>query len=567
MFSFLKNISCLVLGSSALFCCASVGRCGQRPNIVVILCDDMGFSDIGCYGGEAETPNLDRLAAGGLRFTQFYNTGRCCPTRASLLTGLYPHQAGVGHMMEDRGFEGYRGELNQHSQTIAEVLRTAGYATFMTGKWHVTQATSPDGPKKNWPLQRGFDRYYGTLHGAGSFFDPNSLTRNNTPISPFADSQYQPKQYYYTDAISDHAAKFITEHHASKRNQDPFFLYVAYTAAHWPMHALEKDIKKYRGRFDAGYKTLRKERLKRLIKLGLIDSAWELTPQAGNWKNVKHREWELRCMEVYAAMIDNMDQGIGRIIDSLKQSDELDNTLILFMQDNGGCAEALGRKSRGKLKKRPQQATFKPMLATTLQRDMIPKQTRNGFPVVMGPGIMPGTADTFIAYGKAWANVSNTPFREYQHWVHEGGISTPWIAHWPAFMPRKGELEQQPSHLIDIMASCVDFAGAKYPSKVSGKKVPALEGVSLRLAFQDQPLKREAIFWEHEGNRAVRVGNWKLVSKYKQPWELYQMKTDRTEMHNLIDEKPELAKELADRWDRWAKRAHVYPLRPRRKKK
>ncbi|MBL4884381.1 MAG: arylsulfatase [Planctomycetaceae bacterium] len=541
--------------------------CAERPNIVVILCDDMGFSDIGCYGGEAETPNLDRLAAGGLRFTQFYNTGRCCPTRACLLTGLYPHQAGVGHMMEDKGLDGYRGELNRHSMTIAEVLRGSGYATFMAGKWHITKQTKPNGSKQNWPIQRGFDRFYGTIHGAGSFFDPNSLTRGNTQISPFADSEYQPEQYYYTDAISDHATRFIKEHQTSNRNQDPFFLYVAYTAAHWPMHALEKDIKKYRGRFDEGYESLRKKRLQRLVKSGLIDPAWEMATGVGSWKDVKNREWELRCMEVYAAMIDNMDQGIGRIIDSLEQSGELENTLILFMQDNGGCAEQLGRRSRNNLVNRSARPTLEPMLAQTLQRDMIPRQSRDGYPVLMGPGVMPGPADTYIAYGEKWANVSNTPFREYKHWVHEGGIATPLIAHWPATIKRAGRLEKQPSHLIDIMASCVDFAGADYPAEFAGEKIQPLEGLSLRPAFENKKLAREAIYWEHEGNRAVRVGDWKLVSKYKQPWELYDMKLDRTELHNLIDQKPELAKNLTDRWDQWAKRANVLPLRPKSQNK
>ncbi|HBN74292.1 MAG TPA: arylsulfatase, partial [Planctomycetaceae bacterium] len=241
-----------------------------RPNIILIMSDDMGFSDIGCYGGEVETPTLDSLAAIGLKFTQFYNTGRCCPTRASLLTGLYPHQAGVGHMMDDKGLEGYRGDLNQRCRTIAEVLKPAGYSTFMAGKWHVTPHIAPGSPRNNWPLQRGFDRFYGTIHGAGSFFDPNSLTRDNTQISPYADEEYQPETYYYTDAISDHAVRFIDEHQQSKSDDNPFFMYVAYTAAHWPMHALPEDIAKYKGRFDAGYEELRKERLARVIDLGLV---------------------------------------------------------------------------------------------------------------------------------------------------------------------------------------------------------------------------------------------------------------------------------------------------------
>jgi arylsulfatase A-like enzyme len=545
-------------------CFVSPVNSAERPNIIVMLSDDMGFSDIGCYGGEAKTPNLDQLASGGLRFTQFYNTGRCCPTRACLLTGLYPHQAGVGHMTQDKGYEGYQGDLNQKSVTIAEVLRESGYATFMSGKWHVTKHTDPDGPKNNWPLQRGFDRFYGTIHGAGSFFDPSTLTRDNTQISPHADPEYQPKQYYYTDAISDHAARFISEHHQSDQNKDPFFLYVTYTAAHWPMHALDKDIKKYHGRFDSGHESLRKERLKRLVQMGLVNPNWDLTPTVGSWEKEKHTKWELRCMEVYAAMIDNMDQGIGRIVNTLKQTGELDNTLILFMQDNGACAEATGRRPRNNLQKRPSQATLPLMLDSTLQTEIVPEKTRHGFPLIMGRGIMPGPADTYIAYGKNWANVSNTPFREYKHWVHEGGISTPLIAHWPAQIKRQGDLEKQPSHLIDIMATCVDIAGAKYPSKIKDHQIRPLEGMSLIPAFEGTSLNREAIYWEHEGNRAVRMGQWKLVSKYKQQWELYDLKTDRTEMHNLIKEKPELAKKLSDRWMAWAKRANVLPLRPPR---
>jgi arylsulfatase A-like enzyme len=253
-----------------------------RPNIIIILSDDMGFSDLGCYGGEIETPNLDRLAAGGLRFTQFYNTGRCCPTRACLLTGVYPHQAGVGHMMEDRGYDGYRGDLNRQTVTIAEVLRTAGYRNYVVGKWHVTKATKPEGPKDNWPLQRGFDRFYGTITGAGSYFDPGTLTRDNTMISPFADPEYKPSLYYYTDAISDHAVRYIREHVASPEKK-PFFMYVAYTAAHWPLHALEEDVAKYRGRYDGGYEPIRRARFERVKQLGLISPNWELTPQAGNW--------------------------------------------------------------------------------------------------------------------------------------------------------------------------------------------------------------------------------------------------------------------------------------------
>ena len=352
----------------------------QRPNIILIMSDDMGYSDIGCYGGEISTPNLDQLASAGVRFTQFYNTSRCCPTRASLLTGLYPHQAGVGWMMTDRGHEGYRGDLNNRCVTIAEALKTTDYRCYMVGKWHVTPHVAPDGPKNNWPMQRGFDRFYGTIHGAGSFYDPNSLTRDNSQIAPDADPEYKPEQYYYTDAISDHAVRFIAEHRAQKSEQ-PFFMYVAYTAAHWPMHALERDIAKYEGKYDAGYPAIRQARLRKMKQLGLVDSDVELSPQARDWDKVAHREWEIRNMEVYAAMVDSMDQGIGRIVDQLKEHEQLDNTLVMFLQDNGGCAEGLGRQPRGKYSARPAEAPLARMPVGELQKSMIPSQTRDGFPV------------------------------------------------------------------------------------------------------------------------------------------------------------------------------------------
>ena len=533
----------------------------ERPNIILIMSDDMGYSDIQPYGGEIKTPTLQRLADGGLRFTQFYNTARCCPTRASLLSGLYPHQAGVGHMMTDRNLPGYRGNLNRNCVTIAEALKPAGYSTYMAGKWHVTPQVKPDGDKSNWPLQRGFDRFYGTIHGAGSFYDPNSLTRNNTQISPYADPEYQPETYYYTDAISDHAVRYIDEHFntpvASKI--EPFFMYVAYTAAHWPMHALPEDIAKYEGAYDEGYTPTRLKRLERLKELGLIDPRTELPPDAEDWSKVEHRDWELACMEVYAAMVDNMDQGIGRIVSKLEELDQLDNTLIFFLQDNGGCAEGLGRKPKGDLTERPDEP-LEPMKVDELQTDMVPKKWRDGFPVVQGPGVMPGPADTYIAYGRGWANVSNTPFREYKHWVHEGGISTPLICHWPEGIPRSGELERQPGHLIDIMATCVDVANADYPEEVEGKSITPLEGKSLVTAFNGGDIDREAIYWEHEGNRAIRVGDWKLVAKENKPWELYDIANDRIEANDLSEQFPFTKDKLASMWDAWAARANVLPL-------
>jgi arylsulfatase A-like enzyme len=517
----------------------------------------MGYSDLGCYGGEIRTPTLDGLAAGGLRFTQFYNTARCCPTRASILTGLYPHQAGIGWMMADRGFDGYRGDLNRRCVTIAEVLRPAGYATCAVGKWHVTKATDPDGPKDNWPLQRGFDRFYGTITGAGSYYDPGTLTRDNTMISPLADPEYRPEVFYYTNAISDHAVRFIDEHFR-RQAEKPLFMYVAFTCAHWPMHALEKDIEPYHGKYDGGYTPIREARFERLRKLGLIDPKWGLSPQAGNWDEVEHKAWEARCMEVYAAMITTMDAGIGRIVDSLRRNRQLENTLVLFLQDNGGCQEAVGRKGKGK---RPAEPSLPRIPDDAVRLDVIPKQNRAGVPTLMGPGVMPGPEDTYIAYGINWANVSNTPFREYKHFVHEGGISTPLIAYWPARIKRRGELERQPGHLIDLMTTCVDLAKAEYPKEVGGQEIQPMEGVSLVPAFDGKPLRRpNPIFWEHEGNRAVRDGKWKLVAKENRPWELYDMEADRTELHDLATEKPELVEKLAAKWDAYAERAMVLPL-------
>ena len=527
-----------------------------RPNVIVILSDDMGFSDLGCYGSEIHTPNLDRLSENGLRFTQFYNTARCCPTRASLLTGLYPHQAGVGHMINDHGREGYRGELNRNCVTIAEVLKPAGYRTYAVGKWHVARNLKTDGPKHDWPLQRGFDRFYGTITGAGNYFDPGTLTRDNTAISPYADPEYRPARYYYTEAISDHAVRFIAEHQREQAGQ-PFFLYLAYTAAHWPMQALERDIAKYRGQYDAGYEPIRRARFEKEKKLGLIKTDWPLSPLAGGWAAVTNKAWEARCMEVYAAMVDCMDQGIGRVVAELKKQGQFENTLILFLQDNGGCAEPVGRQG---ITNRTDKATLPPIALDETRRDVRPKQTRAGYPVLHGPGIMPGPEDTFIAYGRAWANVSNTPFREYKHWVHEGGISTPLIAHWPAGIPARGELRHQPGHLIDIMATCVDVAGAQYPAEVAGNQITPLEGRSLVPAFRNEPIAREALYWEHEGNRAVRVGPWKLVAKRPGgPWELYDLDADRTEMHDLAAEQPQRVKDMVAKWETWAQRAHVLP--------
>ena len=511
----------------ALSCIGSARAAGTRPNIVLILVDDMGYSDIGCYGGEVRTPNIDALAAGGLRFTQFYNTGRCCPTRASLLTGLYPHQAGMGWMTTDLGHDGYRGDLNSSCRTIAEVLRPAGYSTYMAGKWHVTKHKGPDGPKHNWPRQRGFDRFFGTISGAGSFYTPSSLTLENTQLKEY------PEDFFYSDAINDTTVKYIEEH-SEKSADKPFFCYVAHTAPHWPLHALEEDIDKYRKRYLGGWDVLRAERYARMLSMGLLDKRWKLTTRdraAMAWKDVpaeRKADMALR-MAIYAAQIDRVDQGIGRITAALKRTGQLENTIIFFLADNGGCAEGgiwgFERKKNAVL----------------------------------------GKDSSFASYGLSWANASNTPFREYKHWVHEGGISTPLVVHWPAGIKARGELRSQPGHLIDIMATCVGVSGAKYPKEHEGRRIKPLEGQSLFPPPAGRKASGErAIFWEHEANRAVRLGDWKLVAKGRDsPWELYNIAEDRTELRDLSAAKPELAARLAARWQAYAERADVLPIYPR----
>lgn len=551
----------------------SNGNATERPNILIIMSDDMGYSDIGCYGGEINTPNLDSLAREGIRFTQFYNTSRCCPTRASLLTGLYPHQTGVGHMMGDYGLPTYQGDLNHNCLTLAEALQPAGYRTYMTGKWHVTpyrhEEKNPD--KTNWPLQRGFDKFFGTIHGAGSFWDPCGLTRGNEYITPENDPEYTPeREWYYTDAITDNFITYIQDHEENHGTR-PFFGYVAYTAAHWPMHAHPEDIAKYEGKYDDGYTPARQARVKRLKELELLPDAWEVVPQIGNWEAVGNKEWESALMEVYAAMIDSLDQGIGRIVRQLKDSGLYENTLILFLQDNGGCAETFGRPERVGPLKRPSAPTLPPMGRDELQTHMIPPQSRDGYPLRRGEGVMPGPPETEIGYGENWANVSNTPFREYKHYSHEGGISSPLIVHWPkgfsgkgkAFRKtRQGLLYDSPAHLVDLMATAIDFSGTNYPAYHNGNKLIPLEGISLRPALNGEPLERgKPIFFEHEGNRAIRDGKWKLVSKGPTSgWELYDMEKDRTEMHDLSKKHKDVAAYMMWQWEQWAHERGVVPF-------
>ena len=441
-----------------------------RPNVVLILNDDMGYSDLGCYGGEVMTPNLDRLAANGLRFSSFYNTARCSPSRASLMTGLHPHQTGIGILTYDSGPEGYAGNLNHRCVTIPQVLKAAGYRTYMSGKWHV--ASSLTKPTDAWPMQRGFDAFYGTIIGAGSFYDPNTLTRGNENI----EHEARAPGFFYTDAISDNACAFVEQHCSGEHADKPFFEYVAYTAPHWPLHAHDDDIAKYRGRFDAGWDRLRQERLDKLVASGILKSHWKLTdrdPTQPPWteaeKDEQFRAWTLRCMEVYAAQIDRMDQGIGRLLATLEKHGKLADTLVIFLADNGACAEDI-----------PQDVTIDELVDKLM---IARRTTRSGEPVHFGNDVkrMPGPENTYQSYGTAWANLSNSPFRLYKHWIHEGGIATPLIAHWPNGIAstENGSVRHAPGYLPDMMATIVDVTGATYPQSFAGHAVEPLEGQSL----------------------------------------------------------------------------------------
>lgn len=517
----------------------------KKPNVVLILNDDMGYSDIGCYGGEVRTPHLDRLAAGGLRFSQFYNTARCSPSRASLMTGLHPHQTGVGILTYDFGPEGYAGNLNHRCVTIPEALKSSGYRAYMSGKWHV--ASNLTEPTDAWPMQRGFDEFFGTIIGAGSFYDPNTLTRGNANVEHEAAAD---DNWFYTDAISDEAAGFIRQH-AKEHADQPFFQYVAYTAPHWPLHAHGEDIAKYKGRFDAGWDELRAARLKRLVDEGILRDAWKLTdrdPTQPAWTEAEHKTWLLRCMEVYAAQIDRMDQGIGRILAALEETGQLENTLVIFLADNGACAEDI-----------PETVTVDELVH---KLRIAKAETRKGEPVHFGnnPELMPGPENTYQSYGTAWANLSNSPFRLYKHWIHEGGISTPLIMHWPAGIEQRGGIRHTPGYLPDIMATVLDVTATPYPSKFDGHEIDPLEGHTLRPAFaHDPPIERPPMFWEHEGNAAVRVGNWKLVRKYPLDWELYDMDADRTELLDLAAQQAERVASMKAMYEAWAVRCGVIP--------
>ena len=533
----------------------------KKPNVVVILTDDMGYSDVGCFGSEIRTPNIDRLAKNGLSFTHFYNTARCSPSRASLLTGLYPHQAGMGHLATENFTQpGYLDDLSKNAVTMAEVFQQAGYATYMTGKWHLSKNMDKKGDISNWPCQRGFQRFFGTLTGGGSYYDPGALLSNNTFIPPG-------NNFYYTHAITDSAVQFIREN----PKQQPFFFYIAYTAAHWPLQAPENEIQKYKGHYDVGWDSIRRQRFNKLKKLGIISKQCILTERGVSipeWKDEPMKAWQVRRMEVYAAMVDIMDQGIGKIISALEKKGELDNTIIFYMQDNGGCAEPLDSNNPPAILTE-EQKILRPFSVDSIFSGKKPLYSRDGRFVISGKGVMPGDANTFTSYGMEWANVSNTPYRLYKHWTHEGGIASPLIVQWPKGILAKGKLRVQPTHLIDIMATCIEIAHINYPNVYKGNAIQPMEGKSLLPAFTNHAIQRDFIFWEHEGNRAIRVGKWKLVSttsinkfftaQDENSWELYDIENDPSETKNIAVQNPEITKELSLKWEKEALRTKAKP--------
>ncbi len=501
------------------------------PNILYILADDLGYSDLGCFGGEIDTPVLDSLAHGGVRLTQFYNTGRCCPSRASLLTGQYPHRVGLGHMTtNDLGRPGYRGVVSPEARTIAQVLQPAGYRCFMSGKWHLG---TPD------PTQHGFEEFYGTLVSAKRFFDPDHFVRKpaDHPVR-----SYPPDTFYGTDAVTDHALDFLQL--ARQTPKQPWFLYLAYNAPHFPLHAPKAEIAKYASRYDEGWDAIRTERLARMKALGIVPHDTKLSPRS-RWQNYGETKtgvnpaWEslpedrrgdlARRMAIYAAMVDRLDQQIGRILENLKQAGEWDNTLIVFTSDNGACFE------------------WDPFGFDIVSSNQNILHTSEQLETMGSPG-------TFHSVGSGWANASNTPWRLYKHFNHEGGIASPGILHFPAGIRLPpGTIWHQPAHLIDLLPTAVDVAKATYQGPLP------LPGQSLITQFSE-PHPQRRLYFEHQGNRAVRAGRWKLVALDDQPWELYDLDQDRTETQDLARNQPDRVTELAQAWERWGRENQVTPL-------
>ena len=510
---------------------ATYGDERRKPDIVVIMADDAGYSDFGCYGGEIETPALDKLAANGLRFSQFYNTGRCCPSRAALLTGVYQHQAGMGHMTKDRGLPSYSGTILPNVPTLAERLRRGGYRTMMTGKWHL--GTEP----KQSPIARGFDRFYGTRNFIDSYFtvlDHCPVFLDNKIVLPGTETPvnhlYPDREWYTTDVFTDYALHFMDEAFKKHSNQ-PIFLYIAHNAPHFPLHAREEDTKKYRGRFrDTGWDKLRQQRYERMIELGLIKKEWALSPaDVPKWDTYDAKlrdELDLK-MALYSAIIDRMDQNIGRVIEKLRTAGRLDNTLFLFMVDNGV-----------------------PGTGVHDWRGLFAKNGRHPETRVDNYSEWGRRGGWSSSSGRGWANLSNAPFRMYKRYTHEGGVATPLIVHWPDGLKDQNKLRHSPGHIIDIAPTCLNAAGLS---------TKGMEGQTLLPVFTKDSTQPRTLFWEHEGNRAVRQGDYKLVAQHNTPWELYNMRKDRNELHDLSRSMPQKAAELKKLYEAWAHRVGAKP--------
>ena len=547
----LLPLSLLAAGAAT----ASAAHKDKRPNIIVILADDLVYSDLGCYGGEIQTPNLDRLASEGLRFTHFYNTSRSCPTRASLLTGLYQHQAGIGRMTFDNHLPGYRGTLSRNAVTIAEVLKEAGYRTSMVGKWHVAETPLRE-DQRDWlnhqvfhesfsdlchyPVNRGFDSHYGIIYGVVDYFDPFSLVEGEVPIKEV------PEGYYITQALSDRAASEIREYAEDDR---PFFMYLAYTAPHWPLHALPEDIEKYKDTYKCGWEEIRNARYERQLEMGLFGGQKDFLSERqfkDSWEDNPTAEWDARAMAVHAAMVDRIDQGIGQVIAALEETGELDNTLILFMSDNGCSNEVCQNFSPG-------------------ENDR-PDMTRDGRQMVYPKNkeVMPGPETTYASLGARWANVANTPFRFWKAKSYEGGICTPMIAFWPKGIDKKsvGGFTEETGHVMDIMATCVDLAGAEYPETYKGHEIIPMEGISLVPVFKTGHREgHEYLGFEHFNERAfLSSDGWKIVKPgNRADWELYNLNEDRSEQHDLASQYPDRLAEMVSAYEAWAKRCMVEP--------
>lgn len=506
---FLKILSVSVLSAQGCSIANSVSSKGKRPNILLIMSDDMGFSDLGCYGGEIETPNLDRLAKDGLRFTEFYGTGRCWPSRATLMSGRYSNR------------------LTSNQVTIAELLKTAGYQTSMAGKWHLSRTATENGP-----IQRGFDSYYGTITGAGSYWQPPTLTRNTSAVKP--DSP----DYYYTEKIGDEAVKQI---HGFAKSEQPFFQYVAFTSPHWPLHAREKVIQKYIDRYKDGWFELRKKRYQRMIDIGLIDKKrWPLPepePVVEDWDSADHKDWRIRNMAVYSAMVDHMDQAIGRILKALKDSGRLEDTLIIYTNDNGACSEHLSKNAWG----------------TAV--NVLEWAKENGKSISVGDNmdVETGGPLTFHSVGRNWANAQNTPLRRYKANVHEGGACVPCIMHWPNGLKQPaGSVTDQRGHMVDIISTCVELAGASYPAEFNGNPIEPNEGTSLVNVIKGRKQDHErAYYFNHANTHAVIKGDWKIVRErgVKGKWHLYNLTREKTEITDYSERMPGKVQELAVLWE------------------